>query len=284
MLLKIALEKRITPIRRLQVDLKLERGDFVAIYGKSGIGKTTLLRMIAGLSQADSGMLSVGQKTWFDSKKNINLPPQNRKVGFVFQDYALFPNMTVAENLQFANNNPALIQKLLQQTNLAPLKNKKPNHLSGGQQQRVALARALMVESSILLLDEPLSALDYGLRREMQHLIADLHVQYQRTTLMVSHDVPEIINLANKLLVIDDNKVALYRNPKLYFEEQELLDEVLEEGVVLEINENELLLRIGEKRRKLPYLKGDLKNINVGDTLTVKRWVLPSDMYKIEPK
>ncbi|WP_052598652.1 sulfate/molybdate ABC transporter ATP-binding protein [Aureispira sp. CCB-QB1] len=284
MLLKIALEKRITPTRRLQVDLKLERGDFVAIYGKSGIGKTTLLRMIAGLSQADSGMLSVGQKTWFDSKKNINLPPQNRKVGFVFQDYALFPNMTVAENLQFANNNPALIQKLLQQTNLAPLKNKKPNHLSGGQQQRVALARALMVESSILLLDEPLSALDYGLRREMQHLIADLHVQYQRTTLMVSHDVPEIINLANKLLVIDDNKVALYRNPKLYFEEQELLDEVLEEGVVLEINENELLLRIGEKRRKLPYLKGDLKNINVGDTLTVKRWVLPSDMYKIEPK
>ncbi|WMX16772.1 ATP-binding cassette domain-containing protein [Aureispira sp. CCB-E] len=284
MLLKIALEKRITPTRRLQVDLELERGDFVAIYGKSGIGKTTLLRMIAGLSQADSGMLSVGQKTWFDSKKNINLPPQNRKVGFVFQDYALFPNMTVAENLQFANNNPALIQKLLQQTNLAPLKNKKPNHLSGGQQQRVALARALMVESSILLLDEPLSALDYGLRREMQHLIADLHVQYQRTTLMVSHDVPEIINLANKLLVIDDNKVALYRNPKLYFEEQELLDEVLEEGVVLEINENELLLRIGEKRRKLPYLKGDLKNINVGDTLTVKRWVLPSDMYKIEPK
>ncbi|MFT5645796.1 MAG: molybdate transport system ATP-binding protein [Aureispira sp.] len=269
-------------VQQLRVQMQLKAGDFVAIYGPSGIGKTTLLRMIAGLSQADAGFLSINNNVWFDQKKKLNLSPQKRKVGFVFQDYALFPNMTILENLHFANSNSALIQKLLKQTNLEVLKDKKPAQLSGGQQQRVALARALVVESSILLLDEPLSALDHALRQEMQNLIAELHQTYQRTTLMVSHGIPEIINLANKLLVIKDKDTILYDTPKAYFEQENLLDEIEETGIVLAFDNKELVLKVGVKTRKMAYSKAILENIQVGDEITIKRWVLPSEIHEIK--
>lgn len=268
--------------RQLRVQMQLDAGDFVAIYGPSGIGKTTLLRMVAGLSQADAGFLSVNNKVWFNQEKKLNLSPQKRKVGFVFQDYALFPNMTILENLYFANSNSDLIHKLLKQTNLEILKDKKPAQLSGGQQQRVALARALVVESPILLLDEPLSALDHSLRQDMQNLIAELHQTYRRTTLMVSHDIPEIINLANKLLVIKDGDTILYDNPKAYFEQENLLDEIEETGIVLAIDNKSLVLQVGAKTRKMTYSKTNLENIQVGDKISVKRWVLPSEIHEIE--
>jgi molybdate transport system ATP-binding protein len=226
--------------------------------------------------------LSINNSVWFDQKKKLNWSPQKRKVGFVFQDYALFPNMTILENLHFANSNSALIQALLKETNLEVLKDKKPAQLSGGQQQRVALARALVVESPILLLDEPLSALDHALRQEMQNLIADLHQTYQRTTLMVSHDIPEIINLANKLLVIKDKDTILYDKPKTYFEQENLLDEIEETGIVLAFDNKELVLKVGVKRRKMVYSKAILENIQIGDEITVKRWVLPSEIHEIE--
>ncbi|CAA6830375.1 MAG: ATP-binding cassette domain-containing protein [uncultured Aureispira sp.] len=285
MLLHLDLQKKLDRTegsRELKVQMELDAGDFVAIYGPSGIGKTTLLRIIAGLSQADTGFLSINKSCWFDEEKNINVSPQKRKVGFVFQDYALFPNMTILENLHFANSNAALIQKLLKQTNLEGLKHKKPAELSGGQQQRVALARALVVESPILLLDEPLSALDHSLRQDMQDLIAELHQTYQRTTLMVSHDIPEIINLANKLLVIKDRDTILYDQPKAYFERENLLDEIEETGLILAIDDKELLLQIGAKKRRLPYSKETLGAIQVGTKISLKRWVLPSKIHEIE--
>jgi molybdate transport system ATP-binding protein len=285
MLLNLDLQKRIQGTegeRQLKVKMQLNAGDFVAVYGTSGIGKTTLLRMIAGLNQADEGFLSINNRIWFDQTQKINWSPQKRKVGFVFQDYALFPNMTILENLRFANTNPALIQELLKQTNLEALKHQNPTQLSGGQQQRVALARALMVESPILLLDEPLSALDHALRQEMQALIAQLHQKYQRTTLMISHDIPEVVSLANKLLVIKTTEAILYDNPKAYFEQENLLDEIEEEGIVLAIQAQELLLQVGEKIRKMPYEKEALGNIEVGDCIGIKRWVQPSRIHKIE--
>lgn len=285
MLLNLDLQKKLYRTegeRELRVQLNLDTGDFVAVYGPSGIGKTTLLRMIAGLSEADAGFLSVNKVCWFDKKKKIKVSPQKRKVGFVFQDYALFPNMSILENLRFANPNAALIQKLLKETNLEVLKDKKPTQLSGGQQQRVALARALVVESPILLLDEPLSALDHSLRQEMQGLIAELHEKYQRTTLMVSHDIPEIINLANKLLVIQDADTILYDNPKAYFEKENLLHEIEEMGIVLAIDAPQLVLQIGEKKRSISYSNARMENIQVGDQISIKRWVLPSVIHKIE--
>lgn len=285
MLLNLNLQKKLHRTegeQTLRVQLELDAGDFVAIYGPSGIGKTTLLRMIAGLSQADTGFLSVDEVFWFDKKKKLNLSPQKRKVGFVFQDYALFPNMTIWKNLHFANPNAVLIQKLLKETNLEALKDQQPAQLSGGQQQRVALARALVVESPILLLDEPLSALDHSLRKNMQNLIAELHQSYQRTTLMVSHDIPEIISLANKLLVIGDSDTILYDNPKAYFEQENLLDEIEEIGIVLAIDNTEIVLQIGMKTKKMFCTKERMKNIQVGDQIRIKRWVLPSEIHKIE--
>lgn len=285
MFLDLKLEKQLQRIegeQTLNVEMLLDEGDFVAIYGPSGIGKTTLLRMVAGLSQPDKGHLYIQKKAWFDASQTINLPTQQRKVGFVFQDYALFPNMTVLENLRFANPTVDLIQNLLKEINLEGLKDKKPAELSGGQQQRVALARALMVESPILLLDEPLSALDYALRRDMQRLIARLHQKYNRTILMVSHDIPEIINLANKLLVITEEKTTLYKNPKAYFQRVNLLEEIEEIGRVIRLEETQIILQVNEQIRKVERSMINIKNLHIGDELRLKRWVLPSSIYNLE--
>ncbi|MEM7382390.1 MAG: ATP-binding cassette domain-containing protein, partial [Bacteroidota bacterium] len=142
----------------LELDLQISEGHLVTIYGESGAGKTTTLRILSGLLKPDRGMIAVDGITWFDSEKEICLSPQQRNTGFVFQDYALFPNMTVLENLQFASKSKTdkiAIDRLLDLMELGALQHRKPDSLSGGQQQRVALARALVQRPKILLLDEP---------------------------------------------------------------------------------------------------------------------------------
>ncbi len=131
----------------LDLDLIIEKGHFVTLFGESGAGKTSTLRMLSGLLKPDSGTITVGGTTWFDSHRNIDLKPQQRKVGYVFQDYALFPNMTVGQNLEYAlqkNQDNAIIGELLEFAELGELQHRKPETLSGGQKQRVALARALV--------------------------------------------------------------------------------------------------------------------------------------------
>lgn len=167
-----------------------------AIYGESGSGKTTLLRIIAGLTSPEEGTLIVNNKTWFCSEQKINMKAQKRKVGFVFQDYALFPNMTVKQNIIFAlkdKTNLKLVDRLLDETQLSNLSHQLPAHISGGQKQRVALARALALEPKVLLMDEPLSALDIETRIKLRELILELHLKYQMTTILVSHDIPEFL-------------------------------------------------------------------------------------------
>ena len=161
-----------------------EDNKITAIYGESGAGKTTLLRIIAGLESPEKGQLVVREETWFCSENKINLKSQKRKVGFVFQDYALFPNMTVKQNIIFALKNKkdlSLVSKLLEETGLSNLSNELPAHLSGGQKQRVALARALAQEPEVLLMDEPLSALDIETRIKLRELILELHNKYNMT-------------------------------------------------------------------------------------------------------
>jgi len=193
----------------LDIAFSLKQGDFLALSGVSGSGKTTLLRVIAGLERA-SGVVEVFGKIWQD-KTNF-LPPQKREIGFVFQDYALFTNMSVEQNLLFVKNDKTLANRLLELIGLFALKGRYPNSLSGGQQQRVALARALMKRPKILLLDEPLSALDFQMRNTLQEEIAKVHKEFNLTTILVSHNRAEILKLANKEIVIESGKIIKKTN------------------------------------------------------------------------
>ncbi len=194
----------------LRISTQLKTNDFISIFGKSGAGKTTLLRIIAGLEVADSGRIIVDNEVWFDSTKKINLPPQKRKIGFVSQDYALFPHFSVWKNLAFGlkdSRQKGKIDELLKLMELENLRDKLPKELSGGQKQRVALARALISNANILLLDEPLSALDNEMRGILQDEIIKLHRHFGLTTILVSHDISEIFKLSNRTIHIKEGKI-----------------------------------------------------------------------------
>jgi molybdate transport system ATP-binding protein len=172
----------------LQVRCHLPKGRLAVLYGASGAGKTTLLRMLAGLAHPDDGYIKVDGETWFNPKEKVCVPPQQRSVGLVFQNYALFPSMTVRRNLEFAagRRKDRRVEKLLEMVELEELQHRYPEELSGGQQQRVALARALIRHPKVLLLDEPLSALDEAMRYKLQREIMRLHKELGLTTILVS--------------------------------------------------------------------------------------------------
>lgn len=211
----------------LDVSLEVATGEFVALYGPSGVGKTTLLRCVAGLDQSVTGKITAHiqgkHQVWFDSEQRIHLAPQHRRVGYVFQDYALFPNMTVRENLTFALRqganalsqrlNKQRVENLLEMMALGELQHHKPETLSGGQKQRVALARALASEPEVLLLDEPLSALDATIRARLQDEILMLQRSMSITTVMVSHDVGEVYKMASRVLVMESGKIVQQGTP-----------------------------------------------------------------------
>lgn len=196
-------------------ELSICSGEIVSFFGPSGVGKTTMLRIIAGLTDAEEGFVRVGGQTWFDSKDGTNLPPRQRKVGFVFQEYALFPNMSVRENLRFAQPkaDKKHIDELLGIFGLSNLQHRKPGFLSGGQNQRVAMARALARKPDLLLLDEPLSALDMEMRSTLQDEILEVHRLWGITTILVSHDLPEIFKLCNRVIAFRDGRVVDDGNP-----------------------------------------------------------------------
>ena len=155
----------------LDVNFEVEPGNFVVLYGDSGAGKTTILRMLAGLIKPDRGSLDLQGEPWFTSDTGFHLQPRLRNIGMVFQDYALFPHLSVADNLKYAlqkSSDKAIVEELLEMGELLELRNRKPAELSGGQSQRVALVRALVNRPKLLLLDEPLAALDYKLRLRLR--------------------------------------------------------------------------------------------------------------------
>ena len=195
----------------LSVSLSVKDNEFVALSGKSGSGKTTLLRILAGLEESD-GVIEVDGEVWQNSKRSLS--PQKRRIGFVFQDYALFPNMSVLENLLYVVKDRNLAERLLEITELRELRNRLPNTLSGGQKQRVSLCRAMMNRPKLLLMDEPLSALDSEMRMKLQREIKVLHEEFGTTTIMVSHDASEIYRLASRVVVLDVGKVINDGTPK----------------------------------------------------------------------
>jgi len=216
-MIKISIEKAIPAIQYkqpLRVNLEIRSGEFVVIYGKSGVGKTSLLRMIAGLLKPDQGIIEVNQQFWFNHSSKVNVPIQKRHLGFVFQDLALFPNMTVMENLLYAANNPKdrnYLQRLLTITDMQALSNRKPASLSGGQQQRLAIIRALASKPSLLLLDEPFSSLDYPLAQQLRTELKVLQAELKFTTLLVSHDPNDIYGEADQLVEIKNGNAYQLR-------------------------------------------------------------------------
>ena len=188
----------------LDVKLEIQKGEFIALMGESGSGKTTLLRVLAGLEKAE-GNIFVEDLVWLDDTRR--LPPQQREIGFVFQDYALFDNMTVEQNLLFVNEDKTLANTLLSMAELTGLASRNVRSLSGGQKQRVSLCRAMMNKPKLLLMDEPLSALDKKMKAKLQDEIAKLHRKFGTTTIMVSHDAEASYALADRIIVLKQGKV-----------------------------------------------------------------------------
>lgn len=195
----------------LDVNLEIHKGEFVALMGESGSGKTTLLRVLAGLEKAE-GDINVEEVLWLGNQKM--LPPQQREIGFIFQDYALFDNMNVEENLLFVNDDKTLAKRLLEMTELTGLASRNVKGLSGGQKQRVSLCRAMMKKPKLLLMDEPLSALDPAMRTKLQDEIRKLHKTFGTTTIMVSHDTDVSYHLSDRILVLDQGKIIADGTPQ----------------------------------------------------------------------
>jgi molybdate transport system ATP-binding protein len=204
-MIEIAIKKEL-PGFALDLELELKKGEFLGVMGPSGSGKSTFLRILAGLEEA-RGRIVVDGEVWLDGKRA--LAPQKRSAGMVFQDYALFANMSVLGNLLYVDPDEAFARKLLELVGLWELRDRNVTRLSGGQKQRVALARALMRRPKLLLLDEPLSALDPATRSRLQGVIADLHRAFGTTTIMVSHDYGELGRLAQRVVHMELGKLTL---------------------------------------------------------------------------
>jgi molybdate transport system ATP-binding protein len=260
----------------LDIQLKIAKEQFVTFYGKSGAGKTSLLKIIAGLLVTDNGFIKVNNTVWLDSANKLNLQAQKRNIGFVFQEYALFPNMTIKENLRFAlakNQNKKIIKELVEIIDLGDLQNRRPDTLSGGQKQRVALARALVQKPQILLLDEPLSALDQEMRNRLQQYILQVHNEFKLTTILISHDISEIIKLSDYLVELEQGKIVNKGVPLEVFTRNKVDAKFQFTGEVVKMVKQDFIfiitVLIGKDLVKVVADDDDANKINVGDKVLI---------------
>lgn len=205
----------------LPTTLTIDDGSFTTLLGPSGCGKTTLLRMIAGLETPDDGEIFLDGVCVFSKAQRINLPPEKRKLGFVFQDFALWPHMTVFENAAFGlrarkdtKDLQNRVREALRTVHLEDFEKRYPHQLSGGQQQRVAFARAIAVQPGCILFDEPLSALDALLREEMRHELTELTSSLGITSVFVTHDQTEAMSMSDRIAVLNNGCVEQYASPE----------------------------------------------------------------------
>ncbi|WP_267641372.1 ABC transporter ATP-binding protein [Haloarchaeobius amylolyticus] len=235
------------------VSLDVEDGEFFTLVGPSGCGKTTTLRTIAGFEEPSSGVVRFGGESM------AGVPPEDRDVGVVFQNYALFPHMSVAENvaygLQFTdiNDHDARVTELLDLVDLAGMEDRAPDELSGGQQQRVSLARALAPEPDVLLLDEPMSALDARLRETLRREVARIQSELGVTTVYVTHDQEEALAISDRVAVMHDGQVeqvgtpqAVYREPASRFVAEFVGENNVFTGATSPVETKGVRVRVGE--------------------------------------
>lgn len=272
----------------LQVALEIEQGSLVTLYGESGAGKTSLLRMIAGLMPPAKGHITVRDTKWFDSDRQVNLPPQQRKTGFVFQDYALFPHLTVKENIAFGAKNRdriRLANDLIETMSLGSLSESKPTLLSGGQQQRVAVARALAQQPEVLLLDEPLSALDAKMRLQLQEYLKEYRKKCDVTILMISHDIGEIHRLSDKVYQLDHGEIIKSGSPEQVLGYNDTGGKFKFKGKVIRIAPNGLTtfitILIGDETIEVISSPEESASLTKGDQVMVVSKAFEPKIFKI---
>jgi putative spermidine/putrescine transport system ATP-binding protein len=251
------------------LNLDIAKGEFLTMLGPSGSGKTTCLMMLAGFETPTSGEI------YLDGEPISNIPPNKRGIGMVFQNYALFPHMTVKENLMFplevrrisSDEITKKVNSALEMVELQDFGNRMPLQLSGGQQQRVALARALVFEPRLVLMDEPLGALDKNLREQMQYEIKHIHERIGITVVYVTHDQSEALTMSNRIAVFNDGKIqqisspdVLYEKPTSAFVAQFIGENNQLKGKVESIDGNNCVV-VTETGEKIHALKVNVNNI-----------------------
>lgn len=218
------------------LDIKFSSGDeIIGLLGASGCGKSMTLKCIAGIETPDEGRILMDDKILFDSAKKINLPSRQRKIGYLFQNYALFPNMTVAENISAGvkgnkNYKEKIVRENIKKFLLEGLEKKRPHQLSGGQQQRVALARILAAEPDIIMLDEPFSALDSNLKWHLEQELMEMLSTFPGTAILVSHNRNEIYRFSDSVAVLTDGKIDVFCKKQELFESPETVSAALLTG------------------------------------------------------
>ncbi len=268
----------------LDVEITIEEHAFVALAGQSGSGKTTLLRILAGLENA-TGVVDVGGELWQEGRKV--LAPQKRGIGFVFQDYALFANMSVEQNLLYVAKDRELAKQLLEMTDLLALKDRLPSTLSGGQKQRVSLCRAMMNRPKLLLMDEPLSALDPAMRTKLQHDILTLHKAFGTTTIMVSHDPSEIYRLADRVIVLDQGRVVREGSPKEVLLQTQGSQKFSLRGELLDIVKADVIhiavVSIGQQIVEVVLDAEEAATFEIGEAVQVSTKAFSPSLSKLKP-
>ncbi len=226
------------------LSLTIQAGDFVSVFGPSGAGKTSLLRMIAGLIHPDEGHIIVDGVPWFDSKKNVALPPQNRDIGIVFQHHMPLPHMSVRQNAYFSlkdKHDTAFADALLEMVGLADYARHKPHTLSGGEQQRLAMVRALARKPKLLLLDEPFTALDNALKEHIHQEICGLCQRFGITTLFVSHTLADIYRLSHYVFVLEKGEIMRHGKPEMVFASLEQSGKMQFTGHIIRIVSDDII-------------------------------------------
>ena len=274
-------------IKRSLPDFKLDAafsvdGEVLGILGPSGSGKTMTLLCIAGLLQPDYGLIKLNDRVLFDSSGKVNLPPKARNIGFVFQNYALFPHLTAGNNIAYGIRHQSRdevnhrVQVLIKNMELDGLQNRYPQQLSAGQQQRVAVARALAPEPEILLLDEPFSALDSLTKEQLEMQILELRQFYKGHIILVTHDLVEAYRLSSRIAVYDagkiiqcDRKDKLLSSPVNQKVARMTRFKNFMDGVITSINDKQVGVNVPELGANLQVAANGHKNLTINQSITI---------------
>lgn len=282
-MIEISCKKRLSEHFSIDVDMQINNGDFVTLFGNSGSGKTTLLRILAGFIKSENGYAKNNDFVYFNDKYFI--PPQKRNIGFLFQDYALFPNMSVIENLLFAKKDKKLADNLLELSELENHKNASISSLSGGQKQRVALARALMKNPDLLLLDEPFSALDTNIKTKLQDYLQKIHLNFKNTIILVSHDISEVYKLSKKVFLMENGKIIKSGTPQEIFAKNSGSQKFSFNAKILDISKNDTiyiaLVQIADQINQIALSEQEAQNLKVGDDVILSTKAFKMTLKKV---